>query len=442
MNLIFGTDGIRGIANQQISANLVFFIGKSLAIKALATNKKPKILIGKDNRVSSDMLECSVAAGIMSVGVDVVTLGLCTTPSLSFLTKQLDCDYGVMITASHNPAQFNGIKIFDKNGFKLLNQQEEELKKIFVDIEKYLPTQNIGKHYIENERIYDYIDYVIDKFKSIPVKNLSIAVDCANGAGSHIIPYVFKNLFNNCTFFNTKTNGNDINGNCGSVDTNKFISIVKNKFDVGFAFDGDADRLVVVLKDGQIIDGETILYVFARYLKDKNKLNSNQVATTTLTNFGIENSLNKLGINVLRTPVGDKNIQYEMNKKALNLGAEQSGHIILGDFNKTADGLVAALMFLQVFCELNYSLTGWLREIKKFQTQKIDVCVSDRQKNLFSAGELNGFVDQIEEELGERGRVVVRPSGTESVIRILVEGNDLELIQTIATRLKEKIEQL
>ena len=440
LKLIFGTDGIRGIANQQISSNLVFFIGKTLAIKALENNPDAKIIVGKDTRISSDMIECAFCAGVMSVGVNVLLLGLCTTPCLSFLTNKLGCDFGIMITASHNPANYNGIKIFNKNGIKLLDKEENELMQLFGMVSNYLPTQNVGKKLDVREKVFVYIDYIIEYFKSISLNNVSIAIDCANGAGSHIIPYVFKTLFENCEFFNTNTSGVDINGKCGSVDVGNFVKIVEDRYDFGIAFDGDADRLVVVLKNGTILDGDVLLFLFAKYLKNGKNLKNNSVVATILTNNGVETALHNEGIQLIRSNVGDKYVVEQMIKNNLNLGVEQSGHIVFGDINKTSDGLVGALMFLTMISEID--ILKELKQLSMFAVEKINISVNSRQKNAFIEGKLNCFVEQLEEELGEHGRIIVRPSGTESVIRVLVEGEDCELIKTIAVRIKKEIEKL
>lgn len=440
MNLIFGTDGIRGIANKEISANLAFFIGKSIAINLLNKDKtNNKVLIAKDTRVSKDMLFCSVSAGIMSMGVDVLDLGVATTPVLSWLTKKIGCGFGVMITASHNPAIFNGIKIFDSNGFKLDDNQQKELELIFNDIDSYFPTDSIGKIISKSESVYDYLDYVVDRFKKLKSLDISVAVDCANGAGSHIIPYVFKSLLNNCEVFNTDTTGENINKECGSINTGVFLQRVKDKFDFGFAFDGDGDRLVVILKNGQILSGEELLYVLARYYKSKGLLKNNMVVTTILTNMGIENALKDLGVEVLRCDVGDRFVLHQMLQNDIKMGAENSGHIILSDINKTSDALAASLMLLEAFFETDFSFETISNQIKMFETVKLDVEVSNRQKCKFCEGALNGYIEEMEALLLDKGRVVVRPSGTESVIRILVEGEDKTLMQQIADNIKNMV---
>ena len=439
MNLIFGTDGIRGVANLQISPNLVFFVGKALALNALKQNKNAKILVAKDTRISGDMIFCALSAGIMSVGVDVLNLGVATTPALSFLTKKLECDFGVMITASHNKAEFNGLKFFDRNGIKFENQNEVNLSKTVATIDNYLPSAKTGKLVEVFDRVYDYIDFVLQEFADINVNNKKIALDCANGAGSHIIPYIFKTLFDTCDCFNTSTDGSFINGECGSVDTRAFVDVVKDKYDFGFAFDGDADRLVVVLKNGEVLSGEILLFVLAKYLKSINKLQSNTVVTTILTNIGVENSLLKMGIKTIRTGVGDKFVLQDMLNHNLNLGVENSGHIILGDLNKTSDALIASLFFLRIVLNNNLDITEYIKDLSLFDMKTIDVSVSDRQKACFADGALDLFLQDIESELLDEGRVVVRASGTESVIRILVEGKDKNLVDNIAKKIEQRV---
>ena len=440
MNLIFGTDGIRGIANRQISANLAFFVGKSLAIRLLQNEKKQqKIVVGQDTRVSGDMIVCALSAGVMSMGVDVINLGILTTPALSFLTKSTQSDFGVMITASHNPAEFNGIKIFDSNGFKLSIKEEQQIESIFDNVSSCLPGDKVGRMFKRPELIHDYLTFLIDSIGSLPTKQHRIALDCANGAGSKIIPFVFKSLVDKCDCFNTDFETGEINGKCGSVDTQNFVKTVKGNFDVGFAFDGDADRVVAVLKDGQVLSGEQILFVFVKYLKQHNKLKNNKVVTTILTNIGIEDSLSKLGVETIRCDVGDRNILEEMQKQDCNLGGEESGHIILSDLNPTSDGALAGLMLLKILVETDFDLSLYLKDAQIFDTVKLNVNVSARQKSKFKTDVLDDFVTELSDELGAQGRLIVRPSGTESVIRILVEGKDKNLMLDIAKRLEQQI---
>lgn len=443
MNLTFGTDGIRGIANKQISANLAFFIGKALAIKLLKKQLvQPKIAIGKDTRVSSDMLVCALSAGVMSMGIDVLNIGLVTTPALSFLTKYTHSGFGVMITASHNPADYNGIKIFDNNGIKLSMEAERELSLIFENASNYLPGDDVGRMVCNTECVHTYLDFLCNKLGNTLPNNLSLALDCANGAGSKIIPYVFKTLVNRCECFNTDFDKGVINGECGSVNTERFATIVRNKFDFGFAFDGDADRLVVVLRDGQILSGEVVLFVLAVYLKQQNKLQNNRVVTTVLTNIGVENSLNALGIKTIRCDVGDRNVLEAMQKYDCNLGGEESGHIIFGDAHPTSDGALTGLMLLEALDSVDFDIQEYLKHLRVYDTMKLNIKVSERQKSKFKTNVLNNVISDLANELGTQGRLIVRPSGTESVIRVLVEGQDKTLMENISKRLEQIILRL
>ena len=442
-NLIFGTDGIRGIANRQLSANLIFFIGKALGIKLLQTpNVKHCVIVGRDNRQSSDMLFCALSSGLMSVGINVWDVGIVTTPALSYLVSHNVCDAGVMITASHNSAEYNGIKIFDNAGHKIMPDYEQELVSIYNNIESFVCNESIGIIYDKKDLIHSYIDKVIDYSNDISIKNIKIAIDCANGAGSHIIPYVFKTLLDRCDCFNCQMFNNAINKNCGSVNTASFSKIVKENYDFGFAFDGDADRLVVVQKNGQILSGEVLLYILAKYYKLHNNLKDNRVVTTILTSISIEQALAKLGICTLRCDVGDKNVWEMMDKQNACLGGEESGHIIIKDTNPTADALWVSVVLLKIFNEINFNIADYTKDIVPFCLVKDDIDVSERQKTLFSSGALKELIVNLDNELGEDSRLIVRPSGTESVIRVLIEGKNIQLMNNVVQKIRKSILEL
>ena len=439
-NLIFGTDGIRGIANKQVSANLVFFIGKSLAVKILQNKKAKKmIIIGKDTRVSGDMLYCALSAGLLCMGVNVVNVGLCTTPALSYLTKLKNYDYGIMITASHNPAEYNGIKIFNSYGTKVMPSFELELQQILNNIDTYLPTQQIGCVYNKPELLYCYTEHIINSVNLTDLQNCKVAIDCANGAGANIIPYICKTLLNDCSYYNCSTDGVSINKDCGSINTQKFISIIKDKYDIGFAFDGDADRVVVVLKNGEVLTGEVLLYVLAKYYKQNNILKNNSIVTTVLTNTGVLSSLQKINVTSYIVDVGDKYIMHKMQKTGTNLGVEDSGHIILNDIVPSADGLLAGLIILKIFKNINFDIPKYIAQLHLYSSIKENIKVTERQKALFNKGVLKQYIYALENELGGCGRLLVRSSGTECVIRILIEGKDLVVMKDIVEKIKKRI---
>lgn len=438
-NLIFGTDGIRGIANRQMSANLIFFVGKSLAIRLLENPQSHhKVMVGRDNRQSSDMLFCSLSAGLMSMGVDVVDVGLVTTPALSYLLKDSGCDYGVMITASHNPAEYNGIKIFDSLGHKIMPEQEQKIVDIYNNMDSYIYSGDVGRMYDNKDIIYKYIDKIIDSIGNLSLQGRKIAIDCANGAGSNILPYVFKTLIDKCDCYNCHILG-EINKNCGSVNTQEFSNIVKDNYDYGFAFDGDADRIVVILKDGQVLSGEKILYILAKYYYTHNLLTNNTIVTTILTSISVEQALQKMGIKTIRCDVGDKYVFEAMQQQNAVLGGENSGHILLADINPTADAMLVGLTLLKIFAEIDFDIQGYIKDIQPYCILKEDVLVSERQKKQFLLGTLNDIVSGLDNEIGENGRLLVRASGTECVIRVLLEGQDQSLMQNIAKKIKQKI---
>ena len=443
-NLIFGTDGIRGIANQQLSASLIFFVGKSLAIKLIKDGKTPhSVIIARDNRPSSDMIFCALSAGLMSLGVDIIDVGITTTPALSYMTKITNCGYGIMITASHNPVEYNGIKIFDSMGHKIDARCEQEIVDIYNNIESYLYNDKIGRMYDKRELIHKYLDTIIDKIGGLSLPpDCKIIIDCANGAGGHIMPYVYKTLIGKCDCINCQTQGNNINKECGSVNIDAFVQSVKGNFDIGFAFDGDGDRLVVVLKDGSVLRGQTLLYIMAKYYKEHNLLKNNCIATTILTSIGVEQALDKLGITTYRSMVGDKHVWEMMKQRGAILGGEDSGHIIIDDIIPTADAMFVSLTLLKIFGQIGFDIQNYTQDIVKYETIEQNIQITERQKNLFNSGVLNDYISLLDSELGANTRLIVRASGTESVVRILIEGRDKTLMSTIAKKIAQKVLKL
>ena len=443
-NKVFGTDGIRGIANTQISANLAFFVGKTLAIYLLEKKQHPlKIIVGRDTRTSGDMLCCAFCAGFMSMGGDVLNVGILPTPALSFLVTKTEADAGVMLTASHNPAEYNGIKIFDEKGLKIDEQVEIKLEKILGDIQNFLPDQKVGRLQIDEDLCKLWADYLMQKMGNLNLRDYKIMIDCANGASFRAIPYVLKTLGAIVDCKNVDSKGDNINKSCGSTHIENFASLVgKSNCDIAFAYDGDADRVIIVTNKGQVLTGDEILYIFAKYLHSKNELKNDTLITTVMTNYGVEKSLNKLGINTLRVKVGDKYVLQKMLEQDCNLGGEESGHIILGDYNLSADGLLATLFLLKIMTEREGTVEELLKGLNKYNTARIDLKVSDRQKILVQNGGMEELVQRFADELAENGRIVLRASGTESVVRILVEGEDLQLISSIAENLEQAVKEL
>lgn len=444
-NKLFGTDGIRGIANEKLTAQLAFNMGQAFAVSLSKNANFKKVIVGRDTRISGQMLSCAFVAGLNSMGFSAILPGILPTPALSYLTKTLDVDGGVMITASHNPAEHNGLKFYNSNGEKLSLAQQVELEETYFNIDSCLGCAplEIGGMDFDEDLLKLWVDHVVSTLDIKSLNGFKIALDTANGAGFAVIPYVFKMLGAQVICYNNKNDGININRDCGSTHMEKFVAeCVANNVDYGFSFDGDADRMMAVTKDGKIIDGTDMMYIFAKYLKEKNLLKDDILVTTIVTNCGLENSLHDLGINVLRTQVGGIHIQTEMLKNSYNLGGEENGHIMVGDVNSESCGLTSSLFLLKIIIEKNESASELLKGLERTLIASSNVYVSERQKQEVAKGVLNDLVNELETELGNSGRIVLRPSGTECLIRTLVEGDDQDKIDKINNILENAVKNI
>ena len=442
---LFGTDGIRGIANEKLTAQLAFNMGQAFAVSLSKNANFKKVIVGRDTRISGQMLSCAFVAGLNSMGFSAILPGILPTPALSYLTKTLDVDGGVMITASHNPAEHNGLKFYNSNGEKLSLAQQAELEETYFNIDSCLGCAplEIGGMDFDEDLLKLWVDHVESTLDIKSLNGFKIALDTANGAGFAVIPYVFKMLGAQVICYNNKNDGININRDCGSTHMEKFVAeCVANNVDYGFSFDGDADRMMAVTKDGKIIDGTDMMYIFAKYLKEKNLLKDDILVTTIVTNCGLENSLHDLGINVLRTQVGGIHIQTEMLKNSYNLGGEENGHIMVGDVNSESCGLTSSLFLLKIIIEKNESASELLKGLERTLIASSNVYVSERQKQEVAKGVLNDLVNELETELGNSGRIVLRPSGTECLIRTLVEGDDQDKIDKINNILENAVKNI
>ena len=441
MGNLFGTDGIRGIANEKITAETALNLGKAFAINLANSTRFRRVIVGRDTRVSSQMLVAAFVAGLNSQGFSAVVPNILPTPALSYLTRSLDVDGGVMITASHNAPEFNGIKFYDKDGNKLNKTEQENIEKIYFEIDSYLGCEpmEIADNVIDEDLTKLWVDHLIDTLKMPSLNGVKIALDCANGAAFAVAPYVFKSLGAVVTSYNNFNNGAKINVDCGSTHIEKFAAdCVSNGVDWGFSFDGDADRVLVVSASGELMDGTDMLYIFAKYLKDKAALPHNTLVSTIITNCGLECSLEKIGINVASTQVGGLFIQQEMLAHGYVLGGEENGHIMYDTISPESCGITAALMLLKIVSECG-NIQKLLDGLERTQTASADVPVSERQKVKVASGALDDCVNEFENMLGSKGRIVVRPSGTESVIRVLVEGADPKLLNNICQKLADRV---
>jgi len=444
MGKLFGTDGVRGIANKDLSPELAFKIGRAGAY-ILAKGKKGKIVLGKDTRISGDMLEAALTAGICSMGLDVIDVGIIPTPAVAYLTRKYEALAGVVISASHNPGEYNGIKFFDSQGFKLPDEVEEQIEDIVLNDKEIdiRPTgENIGRVVVENNGREDYINYLISMV-DLDLTGVKIAMDCGHGALYKIGPEVIRRLGGSLVVINTEPNGMNINDNCGSTNP-KMIQdlVIKEKADVGLSFDGDGDRLIAVDEMGNIVDGDHILAICGTYLKEKGKLKNNTVVGTIMTNMGLDLYLKEKDISIVKTKVGDRYIIEEMLKNGYVLGGEQSGHIIFLDYNTTGDGLATALHLLEVMRHTGKSMAELNKLMTSFPQVLVNARVKNEMKNKYTENEeIMDKIKEVESLFQGQGRVVIRPSGTEPLVRIMIEAKEDKGLYEIAKNLAMFIEE-
>jgi len=434
----FGTDGFRGEANKDLNVYHAFKIGRFIGdYFSKNKNGNGRILIGKDTRRSSYMFEDALSAGITSSGSNAHLLHVTPTPSVSYITRTEDFDCGIMITASHNPYHDNGIKIINKNGEKMedefLYELEAYLDSDIKDIDLAIG-EEIGRtvDYIGGRN--RYIAYLIQTVRK-SFEGIKVGLDCANGAAFTIAKPVYDALGADTYVINADPNGFNINNNAGSTHIEglqKFV--VENKLDIGFAFDGDCDRCIAVDNEGNILDGDSILYVLANYMKKENALESNTVVTTVMSNLGLYKAFDNLGINYEKTDVGDKNVHDRMYEKDIELGGEQSGHIILKKFANTGDGMLTSLKIMEAMIEAKSDLKSLVRDLKIYPQVLINVRVKDKNTVLDNEA-VKKSIDEVEKTLSDSGRVLVRKSGTEPLIRVMVEAQNQELAEKSANKI-------
>lgn len=436
MGRLFGTDGIRGVANQALTPELVYKIARCAGHYFAKQEQRPKMLIGKDTRISGDMIEAALTLGFTSVGVNVVKLGVVTTPAVAYLTKNTDAVAGVMISASHNPMEDNGIKFFSDQGFKLPDQVEEEIERMYFEGEElpYPTGEKVGRVMEELNLKDKYLEYLKTTVKN-SFKGINIGLDCANGSAYDLAPKLFTQLGANVHAIHNMPNGTNINDSCGSTHPDQLAEFVKeNNLDLGFSFDGDADRLIAVDKTGEVIDGDYILAICGKYLKEQGKLPQDVVVGTVMANLGFDIACEEQGLKAIKTKVGDRYVLEEMLKGGYTLGGEQSGHIIFLEHGTTGDGILTAVQFLDTLVSLNQSLDQAKGILNKLPQVLINVKVGDKEKYITNP-EIANVVSEVENQLGKKGRVLVRPSGTENLIRVMIEGQDPNEIQALAEKI-------
>lgn len=441
----FGTDGFRGEANKSLNVYHAFKIGRFIGdYFSKNKNGNGKILIGKDTRRSSYMYEAALSAGITSSGSNAHLMHVTPTPSVSYITKTEDFDCGIMITASHNPYYDNGIKIINSEGEKMEDSFLEELEKyIDSDIEDIdlAVDENIGRTVDFIGGRNRYIAYLIQTVTR-SFEGIKVGLDCANGASFTIAKPVYDALGADTFVINADPNGFNINKDAGSTHIENLQKIVvENKLDIGFAFDGDADRCIAVDNKGEVIDGDSILYISAKHMKKEGSLNSNTVVTTVMSNIGLYKAFDELGIDYVKTDVGDKYVHACMDENGYELGGEQSGHIIYKKFANTGDGILTSLKVMEAMIEEKTDIASLRRDLKIYPQKLVNVKVKDKEETLENK-DLQAKIEEVEERLQDSGRVLVRKSGTEPLIRVMVEAETDEIAESSVNEIVEKIKDL
>ena len=445
MGRIFGTDGARGVANTEISCTLAMDIGRAAAMVVARDHhkRKPVFLVGHDTRISHDMLESAIAAGLCSVGADVVTLGTVPTPAVAYLVANSDADAAIMLSASHNPYEFNGIKIFGAEGFKLTDEEEMEIEEIVLD--HILPydlkwNDELGVIRSGETLVEQYIDHIVSTVEG-DLSGIRVAADCANGSASATAAKIFAKLGADVTILNDEPNGVNINDNCGSTHIDVLGKYVReNGFDLGVAFDGDADRCLAVDESGELVDGDKLIAIFSSQMKREGKLANDTAVVTVMSNMGFFKFAEQAGIHVEKTSVGDRYVLQNMLEHGHCIGGEQSGHIIFREFMTTGDGQLTAVQLLRAIKKSGKKLSELAQLMQVYPQVILNVRADKEMKRMVKVDE--GVLkrqQQLEEGMNVNGRILVRPSGTEPVIRIMVEGLDREAIMNAAKSMEQII---
>lgn len=442
MGKYFGTDGVRGVANSELTPELAFKLGRMGGYVLTKEEEKPRVIIGRDTRISGEMLESALVAGLLSIGAEVMRLGVISTPGVAYLTKALSASAGVMISASHNPVPDNGIKFFGPDGFKLLDQQEEEIE-LLLDQEDALPRPvggQLGQTTDYFEGVQKYLQFLKQTVQE-DFAGIHVAIDCANGAASSLAPHLFADLEADISTMGATPNGININEGCGSTHPEALAQFVLDKeAHIGLAFDGDADRLIAIDEKGQIVDGDKIMYICAKYMKAQGWLNHGTVVSTVMSNLGFYKGLEDIGIEAKQTAVGDRYVMEEMRKGGYNLGGEQSGHIIFLDYITTGDGLLTAVQLVNIMKATGRKLSDLAGEMETFPQELVNIRVSDKN-GVMENEEIRNVIKQVEEQMGDEGRVLVRPSGTEPLVRVMVEAKTEELCSSYVNQIAEVVKQ-
>jgi phosphoglucosamine mutase len=445
MTRLFGTDGVRGIANKDLTPDLAFKLGWAGArILAGDCSHKPTILVGNDARISCGMLESALVAGICSAGADALVAGVVPTPGIAYLSRKYRCDAGVMISASHNSYEFNGIKFFSNDGYKLPDTTEDRIESLIAAYDAETvdrPTGSaVGRRLEKRNAARDYTEH-LKRRMSVDLSGLKIGLDCANGASAAIAPGLFADLGADVVAIGTEPDGMNINAACGSLHLDRLRSLIRREnCDLGIAFDGDADRMLAVDEHGEAVDGDVLMAIIARDMKQQGQMHADTLVVTVMSNLGLDIMAQANGIRLVKTKVGDRYVLEEMLRNGYTIGGEQSGHIILLEHATTGDGLLSALRLLRALLHNNQRLSEARHTMRVLPQVQRSARVPDRKKQeALQDGEITGLISGIEQQLGGKGRVLVRPSGTEPIIRVMLEGEDAAWIAQMADQLADLI---
>ncbi len=445
---LFGTDGIRGVANEfPMTPEIALRLGKSLAftIRDIYKHPHPKIILGKDTRLSGYIFEQAISSGLTSMGAEVYLVGPLPTPAIAFITKNMRADAGIVISASHNPYKDNGIKIFDRHGFKLPDQKELIIEEMILnEADERLSASNheIGKANRIDDAAGRYVVFVKKTFpENMNLEGIKIVLDCANGAAYKVAPLALSELGANVISIGVNPDGKNINTDCGSLNPQLLIeNVLSNNADIGIALDGDADRVIFCDSKGNIVDGDKILAICTQEMLDRGQLRKKEIVSTVMSNMGLEVYLENKGIKLHRANVGDRYVVQAMKDREINLGGEQSGHIIFLDHTTTGDGLLASMQVLAIMKRLELSLFDLAKDIVMFPQVLKNVEITDK-KPLENIPGLSSMISGFEDSLGNKGRINIRYSGTEPLARVMVEGEDIRNINSIAADITDLIQQ-
>jgi len=445
MGRMFGTDGVRGIANTELTAELAYKLGRAGAYILTSEIHKPKIVVGMDTRISGDMLEGALVAGICSAGAEAICVGIVPTPAVAYLTREYKADAGIVISASHNPVEYNGIKFFNEKGYKLQDNIEDKIEEMVVNNCEGVPSPTggkLGRKTVIYSAGKDYMDFLKSTI-DVDFEGMKIAVDCAEGASYVIAPKLFSDLGAEVLAIYNDPDGKNINKDCGSTHPEhlqKFV--VENGCEVGFAFDGDADRLIAVDEEGNIVNGDFIMTICGSYLKETGRLKKDVVVVTVMSNLGLDIALREKNIKTIKTKVGDRYVLEEMLNGGYSMGGEQSGHIIFLDYNTTGDGMVTALQLLSVIKKKKETLSELASIMTELPQVLYNAKVNNDKKDAYTTDiTIQSEIKRIEDKLSGNGRVLIRPSGTEPLVRVMLEGKDKSELEILAKNLAYLIEE-